>query len=73
MEAEIKVSVVLKDGLGRHVATVERTVQKAAGDNPRFFVREVMPVAQGNAEETVLTALRAWDRDRAQMHEKGDE
>jgi hypothetical protein len=54
------------------VATVERTVRKDAGGNPRFFVSEVMPVAEASVEETVLSALRAWDREASKREESSD-
>ena len=69
MNAEITVKVVLTDEIGRHVATVERTARKDVGGNPRFFVSEVMPVAGANAEEAVLSALRAWDREASKRQE----
>jgi hypothetical protein len=72
MQAEVTIRVTLTDGLGRHVATVERTVRKDAGGNPRFFVSEVMPVAEASVEETVLSALRAWDREASKREESSD-
>lgn len=69
VNAEITVKVVLTDEVGRHVATVERAVRKDVGGNPRFFVSEVMPIAETNVEEAVLSALRAWDREASRRQE----
>lgn len=71
MDAEITTRVVLTDAFGRHVATVERTMRKSVGDNPRLFIQELMPASESHHEETVITALRAWDRD-AWRHEESE-
>ena len=60
--------IEVTDEVGKHIVTIERTREREAGGNPRFFVSEVMERAQGNTEEAVILAAKSVDTARSANH-----